>query len=198
VRAARWRWRLLVLGVVAVVVVLVVLGADRPPDPELGPPPPAGADGDDPGGADGGGAGPERLPIEGFDEIAFRLDREATMAATRCALLADDPDERRLGLMGQQDLRGYDAMVFRFDEPTDTTFTMRDTLIPLSIAFFDEEGQLVSTADMDPCPPGTEDCPSYEADGPFLHALEVARGGLPGIGVEPGARLSFPDAPCPG
>ena len=178
-RAARWRWRLLALGVVAVVVVLVVQGADRPPDPELGPPPPAGADGDDPGGTDGGGA-PERSPIEGFDELAFRLDREGTMAATRCALLADEPDERRL------------------DEPTDTTFTMRDTLIPLSIAFFDEEGDLVSTADMDPCPPGTEDCPSYEAEGPFLHALEVAQGGLPGIGVEPGARLSFPDGPCPG
>ena len=99
--------------------------------------------------------------------------------------------------MDQDDLRGYDGMVFRNDEPVTTTFTMRDTRIPLSVAFFDEDGAFVSARDMDPCPPGTDDCPSYSAEGPYLHALEVEQGALPSLGIGPGARLSFPDQPCP-
>jgi uncharacterized membrane protein (UPF0127 family) len=69
---------------------------------------------------------------------------------------------------------------------------MRNTLIPLSIAFFDAGGRFVSSADMEPCPDEVEDCPTTGADGPYLHAIEVAQGDLPGLGIGPGADLSFP------
>jgi uncharacterized membrane protein (UPF0127 family) len=194
VTSSRWRWRIGTLVVVAVVAVLVVRGADRPDDPQLAPPS-TERNGSEPAEHDGSGDG-ERSPIRGFDEVAFRIEAEGATASTWCALLADEVDERVQGLSEQDDLQGYDGMVFRYDEPSTASFTMRDTRIPLSIAFFDEDGAFVSSADMDPCPPGT-DCPSYAAEGPYLHALEVDQGGLVALGIGDGARLSFPDGPCP-
>jgi uncharacterized membrane protein (UPF0127 family) len=194
VTAARWRWRIGTVLVLAVVAVLVVRGSNRPDDPELAPPStttrqerPASDD----------EVGSPRPPLEGFDEVAFRISPEGAEASTWCALLADRVEERARGLMGQEDLLGYDAMAFRYDAPTTVTFTMRNTPLPLSIAFFDEDGAFVSARDMDPCPPGTADCPSYSSEGPYLHALEVEQGELPSLGIGPGSRLSFPDQPCP-
>jgi uncharacterized membrane protein (UPF0127 family) len=200
---ARWRWRLGTLAVLAVVVVLVVRGSNRPDDPELAPPPtepsgqPAEGDGADEAEETGGADASGRSPLLGFEEVAFRIEVPGAEAATWCALLADEVAEREQGLSDQDDLRGYDGMVFRYDEPSTVRFTMRDTRIPLSIAFFDADGALVSTEDMDPCPPGTADCPTYGPDEPFLHALEVAQGDLPALGVADGAVLSFPEEPCP-
>jgi uncharacterized membrane protein (UPF0127 family) len=168
-----------------------VWGANRPDDPALAPPSTTTGDTSPVEEASG------RSPIDGFAEIAFRIEPEGAEASTWCALLADRPDLRQRGLMDQDDLRGYDAMVFRNDEPVTATFTMRDTRIPLSVAFFDEDGAYVSARDMDPCPPGAGDCPSYAAEGPYVHALEVEQGALPSLGIGPGAHLSFPDEPCP-
>lgn len=80
-------------------------------------------------------------------------------------------------------------MLFRFDAPESGGFWMKNTLLPLSIAYFDEDGLLVSTADMDPCPADVEDCPSYDAAAPYVLALEVPQGGLDELGIEPGSRL---------
>jgi uncharacterized membrane protein (UPF0127 family) len=191
--AARWRWRIGTLLVLAVVVFLVVRGANRPDDPELSPPSTAARD---TGGQDS--SGPDRAPFGGFDEIAFRITPAGADASTWCALLADRLEERSRGLMNREDLGGYDAMVFRFESPSTAEFTMQDTRIPLSIAFFDADGAFVSSRDMDPCPPGTADCPTYAAGGPYLHALEVPQGNLAELGIGPGSHLSFPDQPCPG
>jgi uncharacterized membrane protein (UPF0127 family) len=188
--AARWRWRIGTLLVLAVLVALVVSGANRPDDPELAPPSTAAGESTEEG--DG-----SRTPIEGLDEIAFRIAPEGAEASTWCALLADEAEERQRGLQDQDDLGGYDAVVFRFEEPSTIRFTMEDTRIPLSVAFFDEDGAFVSARDMDPCPPGTDDCPTYGADGAFLHALEVEQGALSSLGIGPGAQISFPDEPCP-
>jgi uncharacterized membrane protein (UPF0127 family) len=94
--------------------------------------------------------------------------------------------------MDQTDLRGYDAMVFRFPSPTEGRFFMRNTLIPLSIAFFDAGGRFVSSTDMEPCPDEVEVCPRYGPSGPYVHAVEVAQGDLPRLGIGPGSVLSFP------
>lgn len=108
------------------------------------------------------------------------------------ALLAADEAAHRQGLMEQRDLRGYDGMVFRFPAPTTGGFYMRNTRIPLSIAYFDEGGRFVSSADMAPCPDHVRDCPTYPAARPYLHAVEVALGDLGRLGVGPGSILSFP------
>lgn len=139
----------------------------------------------------------ERRPLEGFAEVAVRISPEASAAAVWCAMLADDPATRSQGLMEQEDLRGYDGMLFRFPEPTEGRFFMRNTRIPLSIAFFAADGTFVSAADMEPCPDDVERCPTYGPDGPYLHALEVAQGDLAAMGVGPGSVLSLPGGGCP-
>ncbi|HUF33628.1 MAG TPA: DUF192 domain-containing protein [Acidimicrobiales bacterium] len=138
-----------------------------------------------------------RRPLEGVSEVAIRISPEGAAAAVWCAMLAEDQAARSRGLMEQLDLRGYDGMVFRFPEPSEGRFFMRNTRIPLSIAFFAPDGAFVSATDMEPCPDDVERCPTYGADAPYLHALEVAQGDLPAMGVGPGAVLSFPGGGCP-
>ena len=135
---------------------------------------------------------PARRPLPGFGETDFRITSGDGGTFHGVALLADDGPSRSQGLMEQTDLRGYDAMVFRFDSPTTGEFYMRNTRIPLSIAFFDADGRFVSSADMEPCPDEVRRCPTYGATRPYLHAIEVAAGGLGRMGIGPGAVLSFP------
>src|SRR5687768_1683664 len=54
--------------------------------------------------------------------------------------IADDVEEQGRGLMGVEDLPTDQGMAFVYDEPTGGAFWMKDTLIPLSIAFVDEDG----------------------------------------------------------
>jgi uncharacterized protein len=139
-----------------------------------------------------------RTPIPGFGEVEVRIvegpDGEPIVL---CVLVADTPDQRARGLMEVTDLGGYDGMLFRFETDSDGGFWMKNTVLPLSIAYLDADGAVVSTADMDPCPPGTDRCPSYPADGPYRQALEVEQGGLAPLGLEAGspARLEVA-GPC--
>jgi uncharacterized protein len=103
--------------------------------------------------------------------------------------VADTPAERQTGLMGRESLPPYDGMAFVWEEPLVTTFWMKDTLIPLSIAFWDADGRIISILEMDPC---TEDpCPSYGPGEPFVGAVEVARGTFERLGVAVGDRVGL-------
>lgn len=122
------------------------------------------------------------------------ISRSGAVAGSGCALLAADAETRRRGLMERTDLGGHVGMVFTFPSPVTTTFWMRSTPLPLSIAFFDADGAYVSQADMAPC--GDEgDCPSYAAASPYRYALEVRQGDLDALGVGPGATLAL-GGPC--
>jgi uncharacterized protein len=108
--------------------------------------------------------------------------------------VADTPDERQTGLMGRESLSPYEGMAFVWGEPVVSSFWMKDTLIPLSIAFWDDAGRIISIVDMDPC---TEDpCPSYGPDEPFVGAVEVEQGSFDadGIGVGDHVELTVSNA----
>lgn len=149
------------------------------------------------GAAPEGCAGPgdgARRPLDGFGEVGFEVAGEDGSTFAGCALLADTPDTRARGLMGQRDLRGYDAMVFRFGGSSTGAFYMFETVLPLSVAYVGADGAVVSTADMDPCPEEEASaCPTYEAAGAYVHAVEVGQGDLQDIGMVPGAVVSFED-----
>jgi len=106
--------------------------------------------------------------------------------------VADTSEERAAGLMGREDLAPYDGMAFLWAEPVRATFWMKDTLIPLSIAFWDERGRIVTILDMDPCE--AEPCPSYTAGEPHVGAVEVEQGVLDERGVEVGDRVELTKA----
>ena len=119
-------------------------------------------------------------------------DDQTGVSAARalCLLLAGSAEQRQQGLMHVTDrsLGGYDGMLFSFAEETTGSFWMRSTPMPLSIAFFDADGGLVSSTDMAPCGDSSA-CPTYAADGPYRYALEVPKGRLPALGVTDGATL---------
>ncbi len=108
-----------------------------------------------------------------------------------CLLLADTPTDRSRGLMDVTSLGRYEGMVFRFPSPVSEEFYMLRTRLPLSIAFIGADGDLVSTADMTPCPNDDDlpPCPRYRAAGEYALAVEVPEGGLGRLGVVNGARV---------
>jgi uncharacterized membrane protein (UPF0127 family) len=90
--------------------------------------------------------------------------------------VADTPEQREQGLMGVTDLDGLDGMLFVFQADSDVGFWMKDTLIPLDIAFFGDGGGFVDLLTMQPCT--ADPCPTYEAAGPYRYALEAPAGDL--------------------
>jgi len=110
--------------------------------------------------------------------------------------IADDEASQEQGLMGVTDpeLGGRSGMVFSFQTDTRVAFWMKDTLLPLSIAWFDASGLFVSSADMQPCPAGERRCPTYGATGPYQFALEVPIGEGASLGLVSGSRLQIGEA----
>jgi uncharacterized membrane protein (UPF0127 family) len=100
---------------------------------------------------------------------------------------------RRLAEEGQISLGGAggEAMVFSFDADSDRTFWMKDTVLPLSIAWIDGEGAVIGTADMDPCPATSTNCEKFSAERPYRLAIEMAQGRLQDWGIRPGATVSL-------
>jgi uncharacterized membrane protein (UPF0127 family) len=128
-----------------------------------------------------------------FDTVTVQVTDAEGGRRTPCMWSADTESERARGLMQVEHLEGADGMVFVYDRPTSSSFWMKDTLIPLSIAYVDADGDWVGAQDMEPCPPGT-DCPLYPPPGEFVLAIEVPQGGLVDLGLVPGSRVELGDA----
>lgn len=103
--------------------------------------------------------------------------------------LADTEAERERGLMGRTELASNSGMVFVFDGRTGGSFWMRDTLIPLSIAFWDGDGRVVDILEMKPCT--TDPCTLYAPRAPYTTALEMNAGWFDDHGVRIGDRVDL-------
>jgi uncharacterized membrane protein (UPF0127 family) len=138
----------------------------------------------------GSSSGPLRTRLDGFGETRVSVETP-TGSRAWCMLLAETEAQHNRGLMQVTDptLGGYDGMVFRFTDDTNDQFYMRNTPMPLSIAFIASNGDVVSTTDMAPCEDRTG-CPLYSAAAPYRIAIEVAQGQLRRLGIEPGANVT--------
>jgi len=85
--------------------------------------------------------------------------------------IADTQLKRSLGLMYRKELEPESGMLFIFPENKDLSFWMKDTHIPLSIAYINEEGIILNIEDMVPL--SLNGVPS---SGPCKYALEVNQG----------------------
>jgi uncharacterized membrane protein (UPF0127 family) len=85
--------------------------------------------------------------------------------------VAKTPEEIVHGLMGRRYLGTDEGMLFVFEKEDYHSFWMKDTRIPLSIAFIDKEGRIVSIKDMKPLTLETHTPPQ-----PILYALEMKKG----------------------
>lgn len=96
--------------------------------------------------------------------------------------LAATPAARTCGLSHREDLPQNRGMLFIFPSPGPETFWMKDTLIPLSIAFVDNAGQIMNIQDMTPMQ--TEEL--YSSQGPARYAIEVNQGWFEKNGINTG------------
>ena len=100
------------------------------------------------------------------------------------AEVASDHNTRARGLMFRERLGSNQGMLFVFTEKATQCFWMRNTLIPLSIAFIDDQGQIVNIADMQP---RSDD--SHCSAAPIRLALEMEQGWFAKRGIAPGATI---------
>jgi uncharacterized protein len=105
--------------------------------------------------------------------------------------VADEPDEWRVGLMHRRSLARNAGMIFVFPQPIRGGFWMKNTLIPLSIAFFDGRGRILRIMVMSPC--RADPCPTYDPKVAYKGALEVNRGSFGRWGVLRGDRIRLLD-----
>ena len=125
---------------------------------------------------------------DGTPKAILTIESEEDVASLEVEI-ADDERERARGLMGRTELAEDAGMVFLFDEPNRGGFWMKDTLIPLSIAYWDEEGRIVSIIDMEPCP--EDPCPLYDPGRAYVGAVEANVGWFREHGVEVGDRVEL-------
>ncbi len=100
------------------------------------------------------------------------------------AEVAADYGSRMTGLMHRASMPSNAGMLFIFDDSERQCMWMKNTLIPLSVAFIDEAGAVINIEDM---APQTED--SHCATRPSRYALEMNRGWFAARGIKPGSRL---------
>lgn len=134
--------------------------------------------------------GTELAAMPPFDTARITLVDPAGGEHDMAVYVADDDATRRQGLMGVTDLPADAGMVFVFSEDRDGGFWMKDTLLPLSIAFFDAAGKVRAVLDMEPCE--ADPCPSYDPGVTYRGALEVNQGTFADLGLEEGWDVELP------
>jgi uncharacterized membrane protein (UPF0127 family) len=109
---------------------------------------------------------PSPAPLDASSTVAF-----PRIGAVLHVRVANTDPERMQGLMGVTSLPADQGMAFVFDQPTTVEFWMKDTLVPLSIAFVDANGAIVTISEMAPCT--AEPCATYPAAAPYVLAIEA-------------------------
>jgi uncharacterized membrane protein (UPF0127 family) len=106
--------------------------------------------------------------------------------------IASSAAQRRRGLMHRSSLPRDAGMVFQYAAPTDGGFWMKDTRVPLDIAFYDARGRILRIMQMKPC--RADPCPISAPRVAYRGALEVNRGALARWGVAVGDSIVVRDA----
>ena len=99
--------------------------------------------------------------------------------------VATTPEKRAVGLMHRFSLKPDHGMLFVFERTEPQSFWMKNTYIPLSIAFVGEDGRIINIDDMQP---QTEE--THWSRGPARFAIEMKRGWFAERGILPGATVS--------
>jgi len=87
------------------------------------------------------------------------------------AQIANTPQQRQVGLMFRKDMPTHEGMLFIFEEPQKLCFWMKNTLLPLTAAFVDDDGAIVNLVDMQP-----QSTDSHCSEKPVRYVLEMNQG----------------------
>lgn len=121
-----------------------------------------------------------------FEKKSIQLGQQKLLVE-----IADDDYKRSRGLMYRTELKEGQGMLFIFDGEQILSFWMKNTLIPLSIGYFDKDKTLIEVLDMKPASPMELSPPSYRSSRPGVYALEVPKGWFTQHKIKPGAKFTF-------
>ncbi|MDR1647942.1 MAG: DUF192 domain-containing protein [Zoogloeaceae bacterium] len=117
----------------------------------------------------------QHLPRVELQASFYRIETE--VAAT--------PEQRMTGLMQRRHLGINQGMLFVFPQAEQPCMWMKNTLIPLSVAFIDDEGVIVNIRDMQP-----QSENNHCAAAPVRYALEMNQGWFSAKGIKPGMKVN--------
>ena len=100
------------------------------------------------------------------------------------AQLARTPQQREIGLMLRPSMAANEGMLFAFESPGQQCFWMKNTLIPLAIAFVADDGSIVNIDSMKP-----QTLDGHCSTKPVRFVLEMNEGWFAKRGIKPGSRL---------
>ena len=131
--------------------------------------------------APGGGLAVQEAtgPRDGFAWVIFGADTVVAEVARTAA-------ERQQGLMDRDEVPEGTGMLFIFDDEAIRSFWMKDTQVPLDIAYINADLRIVDIFQMEPLVTST-----YDSTSPAMFALEVRKGWFAEQGIEAGAQAQF-------
>ena len=100
------------------------------------------------------------------------------------AQVALGANQRATGLMFRREMPQHEGMLFVFEQPTQQCFWMKNTLLPLSIAFLADDGTIVNIDEMAP-----QTLDSHCSAKPVRYVLEMNKGWFAKRGIKPGMKL---------
>ena len=134
-------------------------------------------------------SGVENSDLEKFEKLELVIESKGMSGkVVLMAEIARTDAQRAQGLMFRKELEDGAAMLFIFEEDQILSFWMKNTLIPLSIAYIDRNGRILEIYDMEP---GNLD--SIQSIYPARYALEVPQGWFSRAGFEIGDRVHIED-----
>ncbi len=96
--------------------------------------------------------------------------------------------QKQIGLMNRKNLEKNHGMIFVYEKEKVLNFWMKNTYIPLSIAYIREDGTVIGIYDMTPL-----DETAISSIYPCKYAIEVNQGYYRSIGLKPGDKIQIPD-----
>jgi uncharacterized protein len=101
------------------------------------------------------------------------------------AQLAKTPEQRQIGLMWRKSMPAHEGMLFVFEQASQQCFWMKNTLIPLTAAFVDDDGTIVNLADMQP-----QTTNPHCSAKPVRYVLEMNQGWFAKKNIKAGAKIT--------
>jgi len=119
--------------------------------------------------------GPQKLPSITLNAGMHLIQAE----------VAQTPEQRSTGLMFRPTMGPNEGMLFAFEEPGQQCFWMKNTLLPLSVAFVADDGSVVNIESMKP-----QTLDSHCSKKPVRFVLEMNDGWFAKRGIKPGFKLT--------
>ena len=118
-------------------------------------------------------------------DVAFKKGQIMVGAHPLKVEIAESEPQRMQGLMFRKSLGKEDGMLFVFDDVEYHSMWMKNTLIPLSVAFVDTKGEILNILDMEPLTLDT-----HMAAGPARYAIETNKGWFAGKKIKAGDKVA--------